>query len=109
MILTALGVEGIGIDGRLRFADDVLEEEFGRGLIAGLGVVAQFTRDVLDVLFGDGVHEGGAEGGDFAGERITAAVLVAGGERAVGLAVGRRRGGVGRSVRLGHGRNLQGE
>lgn len=71
-------VEGVGIDGRPRFAGDVLEKEFDGGLVAGLGVVAQLDGDVLDVLFADGFHQGGAEGGALAGERIAGAELVAG-------------------------------
>lgn len=58
--LHLLHVEGVGIDGGLRCADDVGEQELDAGQMAGLGVEQQHLENILKVALGDMIDQGGA-------------------------------------------------
>jgi hypothetical protein len=72
--------ERIGVDGGLRPADGVLEQELDPRQLAALGAQQDDVGDLADVLLGDRLDEGGAQRRDLARERVD------GGDAAVGLA-----------------------
>src|SRR5262249_54086612 len=67
-------------------AQSILEEQFDRGHVAGLGLFNQLVGDFLEVLRGGAVQKGLAQGRDLPGKRIPRSSLVAFGKATVRLA-----------------------